>query len=659
MKKLLQVLILIFFLFPFQIFSQNFQDAFTNLTFSEPVGIYAPTDGTDRLFVVEQSGKIIVFENNRQTTQTKEFLDISDLIISGGEEGLLGLAFHPDYSSNGYFYVDYTATNPLRTEIARFQVSSTNPDSAIKSSQQVVLTFSQPYSNHNGGQLAFGPDGYLYIGTGDGGSEGDPNHTAQNLQLLLGKILRIDIDTSENGMNYGIPPTNPFYGNTQGYMEEIYSYGMRNPWRFSFDPVTGILWCGDVGQNNWEEIDNINNGKNYGWSCYEGFVAYNLTGCNAPEYIFPLFVYDHSGGRCAITGGFLYRGNRRAELKGYYVYGDYCSAQVWKFNPSDSSNYSFGSPNSLLLSFGVDKNNELYACTSSGKIYEPVPDINAPSNLILGSPGPGEVTLQWTDNSNNETGFYIQRKGTNNIFETIDSSGANTTSYTDNLSQTDTFTYRVIAHNTASVSDYSNESSIVVTDLPVEISSFTASVGNNYVLLKWTTASEKNNRGFEVERYFRNSWSEIGFVNSKDSTGTGDFYQYKDDLTNVNIKGNVLYRIKQIDYDGSFSFSNTISINLNFSGLSYNLLQNYPNPFNPSTNINYDLPEQSKVKLQVIDLLGRVVAELTNRIKIAGAYKQTWNAESFPSGVYYVRMTAHSIVSNRNFSKTIKVVYLK
>ena len=534
-----------------------------------------------------------------------------------------------------------------------------NPDSAIKSSQLVVLTFNQPYSNHNGGQINFGPDGYLYIGTGDGGSEGDPLNNGQNTQVLLGKILRIDVDTSENGMNYGIPPTNPFYGNTQGNREEIYAWGMRNPWRFNFDPVTGILWCGDVGQNSWEEIDNINNGKNYGWRCYEGFHTYNTTGCNAPEYTFPLFEYDHSGGRCSITGGFLYRGNRRAELKGYYVYGDYCSAGVWKFAPEDSSNYSFGSPNSAILSFGVDRYNELYVCTASGKIYEPVPDIDAPSNLILSSPGAGQAMLQWTDNSNNETGFYIQRKGSNNIFQTVDSVSGNVTSYVDNLSQTDTYTYRVIAFNSTSLSDYSNESSIVVTALPVEISSFTAAVGDNYVLLKWTTASETNNRGFEVEKYYRNNWITIGNVDSKNSSTLGNSYEFKDDYTNVTITGKVLYRIKQVDYDGSFSFSNVISVNLNFSRLNYDLQQNYPNPFNPSTNITYNIPEQSKVDVKIIDLLGRVVDDLTNKVEPAGTYKQNWNAQNFPSGIYYIRMTANSLVSNKKYSKTIKAVYLK
>ncbi len=197
------------------------QEAFPNLTFVNPVDLQYAPDGTDRIFILEQSGIIKVFENNGNTTVVKTFLDIRDRVTSGGETGLLGLAFHPDYASNGYFYVDYTTPNPLRTHVSRFHVTS-DPDSADESSELVLLEIAQPFPNHNGGRVSFGPDGYLYIGMGDGGSAGDPNDNAQNLAVLLGKILRVDVDNPSGGLNYGIPPNNPFAGNTQGWREEIY-----------------------------------------------------------------------------------------------------------------------------------------------------------------------------------------------------------------------------------------------------------------------------------------------------------------------------------------------------------------------------------------------------------------------------------------------------
>jgi len=399
-------------------------------------------------------------------------LDISDRVyFNGGECGLLGLAFHPQYKSNRYFYVDYIANNPLRTIIARYQVSQNNPDSAIESSEEILMTIPQPYNIHNGGQLAFGADGFLYIGMGDGGPEGDPNNNAQNLQLLLGKILRIDIDNPSNGMNYGIPADNPFYQNASGYREEIYAYGLRNPWRFSFDSATGLLWCGDVGQNTWEEIDLIQNGKNYGWRCYEGFHSYDQTNCSGNNYTFPVLEYEHTNGNCCIIGGFVYHGKRRPELSGKYIYGDYCTGNVWQFFLSDSSNKTIQTAPSQIYSFGTDINNELYITASDKNIYEFIPAIEAPSDLLASKLNDGKVNLTWNDNSDNENGYIIQRKNSNNIFITIDTTAGNQTSYTDLVPSSDNYVYRVIAFNDSAVSDYSNESSIAVTGIKNEISS--------------------------------------------------------------------------------------------------------------------------------------------------------------------------------------------
>jgi glucose/arabinose dehydrogenase len=371
-------LFLILFVF-LSCLSKNFAQydiikAFPNLSFSKPVDLQNSGDGTNRLFAVEQQGIIKVFSNHQDVSTEKIFLDIRDKIISGDEKGLLGLAFHPDYKQSGYFYIDYTSPSPiLHTVVARYKVSNSNPDSADENSELILLTQEQPFENHNGGKVVFGPDGYLYISFGDGGSGGDPYNNGQNLQTFLGKILRIDINSANGNLNYSIPPSNPFAGNTLGYKEEIFAYGLRNPWRFSFDFTTNKLWCADVGQNQWEEIDTIQSGKNYGWRIMEGKHCYNPpSGCDTSGLTFPIWEYDHSSGNCSITGGFVYRGNSVPELIGKYIYADYCSSNIWALNAKGTS-----VENELLLktsggitAFGFDQNSELYFCDFDGNIYK-------------------------------------------------------------------------------------------------------------------------------------------------------------------------------------------------------------------------------------------------------------------------------------------------
>ncbi|MFI5407430.1 MAG: PQQ-dependent sugar dehydrogenase, partial [Nitrososphaerales archaeon] len=372
-RNTIKICLLVLFVFTNLIFGQlQLQNAFPNLSFNNPIFLTNSGDGTNRIFVVEQNGTIIVFQNSSTTQTSKTFLDISDRIIFGGEMGLLGLAFHPNYENNGYFYVNYTADNPLRTVISRFQVTS-NPDSANADSEFQILTFTQPYENHNGGWIGFGPnDGYLYIASGDGGSGGDPGNYAQRINTLLGKILCIDID---GGTPYLIPSSNPFVDSTNIQIrKEIYAWGMRNPWRCSFDPVTGWLIAGDVGQGDWEEIDIIDNGKNYGWRCYEGNHPHDLTDCNYPEYIFPIWEYSSgSGNNCSVTGGYIYRGVSVPELGGKYIYGDYCSNRIWALtydgiNPP--TNQFLLTANGLTTSFGVDELMELYLVSFDGNIYK-------------------------------------------------------------------------------------------------------------------------------------------------------------------------------------------------------------------------------------------------------------------------------------------------
>ena len=347
--------------------------AFSNLTFDQPVGITTADDGINRLFVVEQTGRIIVFENSESTDASNVFLDISDRVLYGGEQGLLGLAFHPDFNQNRYFYVDYVTDNPRRTIIARYTVTDSDPAQADENSGLVLLEINQPFANHNGGQLAFGKDGFLYIGLGDGGSAGDPSGNAQNRVFLLGKILRIDVDSPAAGINYGIPADNPFAGNTLGYREEIYAYGFRNPWRFSFDQATGKLWVADVGQDQMEEIDLVEKGKNYGWNIMEGTLCYSPpTGCNKAGLELPVWEYGHDEGN-AVIGGFVYQGSTLTGLDGAYIYGDYGSGKIWALRDNGTSTFT----NTLLVdtalsitSFGLGENNELYFTSFDGKIYK-------------------------------------------------------------------------------------------------------------------------------------------------------------------------------------------------------------------------------------------------------------------------------------------------
>jgi len=345
------------------------QAAFPNLTFSQPVGIVSSGAGSNSLFVIEQPGTIRVFENSQTVATSSIFLDLSNRVLYGGEQGLLGLAFHPNYAANGYFYVDYVVDNPRRTIVSRYTVSTSNPNQAQSDSELVLLEIAQPFTNHKGGQLAFGPDGYLYIAMGDGGSGGDPFGNGKNRAVLLGKILRIDVNTPSGGRNYGIPADNPFVGNTLGYMEEIYAYGFRNPWRFSFDTLTGRLWVGDVGQSQREEIDIVERGLNYGWNIMEGSLPY--AGGSQVGLELPVWEYGRDQG-IAIIGGYVYRGPTATALTGSYVYGDYGSGRIWALTIG-----STGTPSNTLLddttlqisSFGLDGNGELYVCAFDGKIY--------------------------------------------------------------------------------------------------------------------------------------------------------------------------------------------------------------------------------------------------------------------------------------------------
>jgi glucose/arabinose dehydrogenase len=346
-----------------------------NPNFEKPVDI--AHCGDNRLFIVEQRGYIWILDENRNKLSTP-FLNIDPITNSGGnEQGLLGLAFHPDFAQNGYFYVNYIRNNS-NTRISRFTVSASNPNIADPDSEVPLLNITQPYSNHNGGCLKFGPDGYLYAALGDGGSGGDPQNYSQRKNTLLGKMLRLDAD-NPNPPYYTVPSDNPFVGDA-AYLPEIWSLGLRNPWRFSFDRLNGNMWIGDVGQGEREEIDFElagDGGHNYGWRCYEGTDAYNTTGCQGDTaYTMPVFEYNHSNNNgCSVTGGFVYRGTEITWLYGSYVFADYCSGRWWRTVSDGAGGYNTTVIDNFTpyqySSFGEDAQGEMYvAALSEGKVYK-------------------------------------------------------------------------------------------------------------------------------------------------------------------------------------------------------------------------------------------------------------------------------------------------
>lgn len=330
---------------------------------------YVTHAGDDRLFVVEQPGRIRLVKAGQLLEQP--FLDITDKVITdGNEQGLLSVAFHPDYKNNGQFFVDYTRRPDGATVIERYTVSPGNPDRADDQSGKVILTIAQPEANHNGGLVKFGPDGYLYIGMGDGGGQGDQHGSignGQNRDVLLGKLLRIDVTNQDT---YAVPPTNPF--NT-----EVWAYGLRNPWRFSFDRSTGDLYIADVGQNTYEEVNFqpvlSTGGENYGWRIMEGLHCYDpQEGCDQTGVVLPVAEYSHDVGGCAITGGYVYRGSKYPVLDGAYFFGDYCTGFIWSLRrEGDQWQMTKRLESGLRISsFGEDVNGEVYVVDHGGAVYQ-------------------------------------------------------------------------------------------------------------------------------------------------------------------------------------------------------------------------------------------------------------------------------------------------
>ena len=359
--------------------------AFPNRVFDRPLVVTHANDATNRIFVAEQEGIIRVFPNVQDVEDADVFLDIDEQCVyqdNMNEEGLLGFTFHPQYRDNGQFYLYYTIADAEHTSVVtRFTVSKDDPNQANPSSEEEILRIKQPFWNHNGGTLAFGPDGMLYIGLGDGGKADDPMGNGQNITTLLGSILRIDVDRKDDGRNYAIPRDNPLIGKTVSLgrreipaAEEIYAWGFRNVWRLSFDRKTGALWAADVGQNLWEEINIVQSGGNYGWNVRESRHWFHPEGNDSREdLIDPIWEYHHDLGK-SITGGVVYRGTRVPELTGKYIYADYVSGLLWALEYDETTgqvvaNYSLTGKKQPVMSFGEDEAGDVYFTTTFGQLY--------------------------------------------------------------------------------------------------------------------------------------------------------------------------------------------------------------------------------------------------------------------------------------------------
>ncbi len=339
--------------------------------FQRPVFVTHAGDGSGRLFIEDQYGSIWVM--NDGVLQETPFLNVQTLInTSANERGLLGLAFHPNYAENGYFFINYTNRDG-HTVVARYTVSADDPNVADPSSALTLLTVRQPYPNHNGGYIGFGPDGYLYVGMGDGGSAGDPDYNGQTPSSLLGSILRLDVDNPAGDKAYGIPADNPYTSNSL-LAPEAWAWGLRNPWRMSFDRETGDLYIADVGQNQWEEVNfqpaDSAGGENYGWNIMEG--THRYSGEPVKDGLVPPFTeYSHAEGGCSVTGGYVYRGEALPDLQGVYLYGDYCSGLIWSSYRDENGTWQtslFMETDALITSFGEDEAGELYLVDHSGSV---------------------------------------------------------------------------------------------------------------------------------------------------------------------------------------------------------------------------------------------------------------------------------------------------
>jgi len=563
--------------------------------FQQPIAIRHA--GDDRLFIVQQNGIIRIINGTGQTLATP-FLNIDPRVLSGGEQGLLGLDFHPQFPDSNYFYVNYT-NNSGDTRVSRFSVTA-NPNIADPDSEVILLTIDQPFPNHNGGDIHFGPDGYLYIGMGDGGSGGDPGNRAQNPTLLLGKMLRIDVD---NGAPYAIPATNPFAGST-AVANEIWALGLRNPWRFSFDRLTGDLWIGDVGQDAWEEVDfqpaSSPGGENYGWRCYEGNASYNLNGCGpVGNYTRPVAVYANSSNvGCSITGGYVYRGSQYPDLYGHYLYTDYCSGRIWSLTPDGEGEWNnqqlLDGPNSNLTTFGEDVNGELYlAGIGNGIIYK-IRERCSTFSIVAAEVSDascfgtedGQITLGITSGA--APFSYAWSEG----------NGSNLAAGTYGVTVTDNIGCKRELNDIAI-----EQPDPVVVNVTADNATLTATGG--FAQYQW---------------FFQDNPAPDATDSVFVATETGN------------------YRVEVVNADGCPGVSETIQVTITSlpADLGLERVKFSPNPFRETLRLEIDATTSGTCRFSILDAEGRLVQSFTENID--KRWSRRISTASWPAGSYWVRL---------------------
>ena len=603
MKNIFILFLLLYFTFP--IFSQVNIDLEEYATgFSSPVDI--ENAGDDRLFIVERSGRIKIIDGSGTVLPTP-FLDIDDIVADASfqsEQGLLGLAFHPDYANNGYFFVNYT-NNSGDTRIARYTRNATNPNLADPNSGTIILSIDQPYANHNGGCIKFGPDGYLYIGMGDGGSGDDPQGNGQNNQVLLAKILRIDID---NGSPYAIPTDNPFV-NDANTLDEIWATGIRNPWRFSFDRETGDLWIADVGQNAWEEVDfqpaNSSGGENYGWRCREGNHAnnnVNQANCgSASDYTSPIFEVQHNGftGPCSITGGYVYRGSEYPDVLGKYFCADFCTGQFFTVEPDGAGGWTgqeVADFNYDITTFGEDVNGELYVARLSGNIYKLTADgcgNLAASVNITHEPCEGETNGSVTITAAGGTPPYT-------ILPALDFSNLAPNNYTVTITDN---------------AGCTSVQSFTINSLPLpDVPTFT--INDNLL-----TAPA----GFTAYQWLLNGTAIAG--------ATSPTYT-------VSESGNYAIEVTAPNGCNNTSTATTVTYTSLASIPSLSELNVRPNPFGKNIFVEISVKEAVDLEIEILNMNGKVV--FSKKTNIKEKYTQQIDLEKLSAGIYYLNLKSEN-----------------
>ena len=561
-----------------------FEPAFPGLTFDSPVDLQAPPDGSARVFVVGQKGLVWSVDEAAAASKTV-FLDIRDRVASGGELGLLGLAFHPDYAQNGHFYVNYTAPNPLRTVVARFTVTA-DPDAADPGSELVLLEVGQPFSNHNGGQLQFGPDGYLYVALGDGGSGGDPLGNGQDPRTLLGSLLRLDVDQPSGGLNYGIPPDNPFAMTDGPERDEIYAYGLRNPFRFSFGG--GQLWIADVGQGAREEIDWGANGANYGWNTLEGSLCFDPpSGCSSAGTVLPILEYPHGASTgFSITGGYVATGTGCEALDGRYVYGDFVTGNVWALafdgNGATSNTLLQDTP-FLISTFGLGSAGALYVATygASGTFQR----------ITCSAPGAVEATVEPL-----RPNVTIPPGGGRFAFAS---------SVTNGTAQTQTLdVWYVLTLPGGGERTLGTATALALAPGETAASTQLQRIPGSAPSGAYTLSVRVGTFPDEVVAADSFAFAKAAGAAARDDETTWD----REVLAPKAAAGAPAVR-----------------------GV-------YPNPLDATTTLAFTVAEASDVRLEVLDGTGRRVALLVDGTLDAGAHRATWDARAVASGVYVYRL---------------------